>query len=56
MQCFDGYMGSILIIDLTNRCASGIPLPAAYRSQLLSGKALAAQIMLDYMTEFSGRL
>ena len=50
MQCFDGYMGSILIVDLSARHASGIPLPAAYCARLLSGKALAAQILLDHMT------
>lgn len=50
METYDGYAGSILEIDLTHQRVSGIPLPAQYRTRLLSGKSLAAQIMLDHMT------
>ena len=45
-----GYAGSILDIDLTAQSVQYIPTPEEYRAEHLSGKALAARIMLDTLT------
>ena len=50
VELYDGYAGSILEIDLTQQRGSRISLPVQYRTRLLSGKSLAAQIMTDRMT------
>lgn len=50
METYGGYAGSILVIDLTCQCATVITLPFPYRTRLLSGKSLAAQILLDHTT------
>jgi len=51
VNAYCGYAGTILEVNLTTRCFSRIPLPAEYRAQLLSGKALAAQILLEHLTD-----
>ena len=50
METYCGYAGAILEIDLTHQRVCRIPLPETYAMQLLSGKALAAQMMLDHTT------
>lgn len=46
----DGYAGYLLEMDLTRQTAVRVPLPERYRHQCLGGKALAAQLLLDYTT------
>lgn len=44
-----GYMGKILLVDLTNRRLEDIPLSAEYARQYLGGSGLAARYLYDLM-------
>ena len=47
---FAGFMGRILLIDLTNETSTEYPWTDAQRKETLGGKILANHILLDHLT------
>ena len=47
---YGGYMGRILLIDLTKETATEYPWTDAQREETLGGKILANRILLDHLT------
>ena len=47
---YAGFMGRILLIDLTNEISTEYPWTDAQRKETLGGKILANQILLDHLT------
>ena len=46
---YDGYMGKVLFVDLTNRTHSLYPWTDADRRRTLGGKVMAADILLRHI-------
>ncbi len=49
MKPYDGYMGKVLFVDLTNRTHSLFPWTDADRKRTLGGKIMAADILLHHI-------
>lgn len=49
MKPYDGYMGKVLFVDLTNRTHSLFPWTDADRRRTLGGKVMAADILLRHI-------
>ncbi|MBQ7542593.1 MAG: aldehyde ferredoxin oxidoreductase family protein [Clostridia bacterium] len=49
MKPYDGYMGKVLFVDLTNRTHSLFPWTDADRKRTLGGKIMAADILLGHI-------
>ncbi|MBQ7596052.1 MAG: aldehyde:ferredoxin oxidoreductase, partial [Clostridia bacterium] len=49
MKQYDGYMGKVLFVDLTNRTHSLFPWTDKDRKRTLGGKIMAADILLHHI-------
>ena len=49
MKQYDGYMGKVLFVDLTNRTHSLFPWTDEDRKRTLGGKVMAADILLHHI-------